>query len=74
MRRAELDLADGLGDRLAHLADDDFGELLGPLGVQLADPAIRAARSATVVDADQVRWASSAAAIASRSASSVIVG
>ena len=35
---AELDLADGLGDRLAHLTDDDLGEVLDPLGVQLADP------------------------------------
>ena len=37
-RGAELDLADGVLDRLAHLADDDLGELALALGVQLRDP------------------------------------
>ncbi len=35
----EVDLAERLLDRLAHLADDDLGQLLPPLGVQLSDPA-----------------------------------
>src|SRR4029079_1769650 len=36
---AEVDLAERLLDRLAHLAYDDLGELLAPLDVQLADAA-----------------------------------
>ena len=36
-RRAEVDLALGLVDRLAHLAVDDLGELFFALGVQLGD-------------------------------------
>ena len=36
-RRAEVDLAARLPDRLAHLGDDDLRELLPPFGVQLAD-------------------------------------
>ena len=35
----EVDLAEGLLDRLAHLAHDDLGELLAALDVQLADAA-----------------------------------
>ena len=37
-RGAEVDLAEGLLDRLAHLARDDLRELLAALGVQLGDP------------------------------------
>src|SRR5690348_11943083 len=33
----EVDLTQRLLDRLAHLADDDLGQLLAPLGMQLAD-------------------------------------
>src|SRR5262249_46893796 len=36
-RDAEVDLAEGLLDGLAHLADDDLAEVLTALGVQLAD-------------------------------------
>ena len=36
-RGAEVDLAEGLLDRLAHLARDDLRELLAALGVQLRD-------------------------------------
>ena len=36
---AEVDLAERLLHRLAHLADGDRGQLLAPLGVQLADAA-----------------------------------
>src|SRR4051794_9905034 len=35
--RREVDLHQGLLDRLAHLADDDFGQLPAALGVQFAD-------------------------------------
>ena len=38
-RADEVELAEGLLDRLAHLAHDDLRELLAPLDVQLADPA-----------------------------------
>ena len=48
---AEVDLAERLLDRLAHLAHDDLGERLAALAVQLADLPTSAARSATEVAA-----------------------
>ena len=74
-RGAEVDLAERLLDRLAHLAHDDLGEPLALLGVQLADAADE--RRALL----DRRWRrssrgapSSARPIASRSSSSLIVG
>ena len=38
-RRGEVDLAERLRDRLAHLAHDELRQLLAALGVQFADAA-----------------------------------
>ena len=70
----EVDLAERLLDRLAHLADDDLGQLLAALLVQLADLAHERGAVGHGGGGGQVREASSARPIAARSSSSEISG
>ena len=69
-RGAEVDLAERLLDRLAHLAHDDLGEPLALLGVQLADAADE---RRALLDRRRARSSSRCAASARPIASSQVV-
>ena len=70
----EVDLAERRGERLAHLAHDDRGELVAALAVQLGGAADERRALGDRGVAPSLRQAASAVAIASRARSSVIVG
>jgi hypothetical protein len=70
----EVDLALGRGERLAHLAHDDRGQLVAALAVQLGDAAQQRRTLRRRRRAPHARYAVSAAATAASTSASVAVG